>query len=133
MKKILVGYTGTVHGDKTILEIAKKHALAFEAALIIVTSIESVEEQSMDEMKGLEKHLEYVRENMKKAGVTCATRILVRTLNPGEDIVAFAKEEKVDEIMIGIEKKSKVGKLLFGSNAQYVVLEAPCPVVCVRA
>jgi len=133
MKKILVGYTGSVSGDKTILEIAKQRALAFKAALIIVTSIEHVKENSMDEMDGIEKHMEYVKDNMKKAGVTCATRILVRSLNPGEDIVAFAKEENVDEIIIGIEKKSKVGKLLFGSNAQHVVLEAPCPVVCVRA
>jgi nucleotide-binding universal stress UspA family protein len=38
----------------------------------------------------------------------------------------------VDEIIIGIEKRSKVGKLLFGSNAQYIILEAPCPVVSVK-
>ncbi len=38
----------------------------------------------------------------------------------------------MDEIIIGIEKKSKVGKLFFGSNAQYIILESPCPVVSVK-
>jgi nucleotide-binding universal stress UspA family protein len=39
---------------------------------------------------------------------------------------------KIDLIFLGIVKKSKVGKLLFGSTAQYVILHAPCPVVTVQ-
>jgi len=46
--------------------------------------------------------------------------------------VEFAADKKVDEIIIGIEKKSKVGKLLFGSNAQYIILQSACPVVSVK-
>jgi nucleotide-binding universal stress UspA family protein len=57
---------------------------------------------------------------------------LIRGIAPGEDIVEFANDQKIDEIFIGIVKKSKVGKLLFGSNAQYIILEAPCPVVSVK-
>ena len=37
-----------------------------------------------------------------------------------------------DEIIIGLQRKSKVGKLLFGSTAQYIIMNAPCPVVTVR-
>ncbi len=66
---------------------------------------------------------------MKTEGIACETHVLVRGLTPGEDIVDFAKDHKMDEIIIGIEKKSKVGKLFFGSNAQYIILESPCPVV----
>jgi nucleotide-binding universal stress UspA family protein len=35
-------------------------------------------------------------------------------------------------VIIGIVKKSKVGKILFGSTAQYLILNAPCPVLTVR-
>jgi nucleotide-binding universal stress UspA family protein len=38
----------------------------------------------------------------------------------------------MEEIIIGVRRRSKVGKLLFGSTAQYVILKAPCPVVSVR-
>ncbi|MGD9225851.1 MAG: universal stress protein [Desulfobacterales bacterium] len=47
-------------------------------------------------------------------------------------MVQFAKDNGVDMIYIGIKKTSKVGKFMFGSNAQYVLLNAPCPVVAVR-
>jgi nucleotide-binding universal stress UspA family protein len=53
-------------------------------------------------------------------------------MTPGEDLVDYAGENGIDEIIIGIKRRSKVGKLLFGSNAQYVILKAPCPVVTVK-
>jgi len=39
---------------------------------------------------------------------------------------------KIGEIIIGVRKRSKVGKLLLGSTAQYVVLHAPCPVITIK-
>jgi len=50
----------------------------------------------------------------------------------GEDLVNHAKDKDIDEIIIGVRRRSKVGKLVFGSTAQYVILEAPCPVVAVK-
>jgi nucleotide-binding universal stress UspA family protein len=58
--------------------------------------------------------------------------LLIRGLAPGEDILEFAKESNVDEIIVGVKRRSKVGKLLMGSTAQYVILQAPCPVVTVK-
>jgi len=57
---------------------------------------------------------------------------LISGLDFGEDIVEFAEQNKADEIIIGIRRKSKVGKLIFGSTAQYVILNASCPVVSVK-
>jgi nucleotide-binding universal stress UspA family protein len=132
MKKILVGYTGRLYGDKMILEVAKEHAKAFDASLIIASSIGSITERNMVEVEEMKNHLAYVKDTMVNAGISCETRVFVRGVTPGEDLVDFARDENVDEIIIGIENKSKVGKLLFGSNAQYIILEAPCPVVCVK-
>ena len=53
-------------------------------------------------------------------------------MEPGEDIVGFAKDNGADEIIIGVKSRSKVGKLLFGSTAQAVILQAHCPVVTVK-
>ena len=53
-------------------------------------------------------------------------------MEAGEDIVAFANEKQVDEIIIGVKSRSNLRKLLFGSTAQTVILEADCPVVTVR-
>ncbi len=130
--KILVAYVGGLEVDNAVLELAKKHAKAFNASLYVASSMERVSERERKDLDKVEKQLEYVKETLKKDGIECETHVLVRGLTPGEDIVEFAVDKKVDEIIIGIEKKSKVGKLLFGSNAQYIILESPCPVVSVK-
>ncbi len=130
--KILVAYVGGLDVDKAVLDVARKHAKAFNATLYVASSMERVSEKERPDLDKIEKQLDYVKETMKSEGIACETHILVRGLTPGEDIVDFAKDHKMDEIIIGIEKKSKVGKLFFGSNAQYIILEAPCPVVSVK-
>ena len=130
--KILVAYVGGLDVDQAVLEVAKKHAKAFNASLYVASSMERVSERERRDLDKVEKHLAYVKETMDAEGIECETHILVRGLTPGEDIVEFAEDQKVDEIIIGIEKKSKVGKLLFGSNAQYIILQSSCPVVSVK-
>jgi nucleotide-binding universal stress UspA family protein len=58
--------------------------------------------------------------------------LLIRGIAPGDDLVNFAKETQADEIIIGVKNRTKVGKLLLGSTAQAVVLNAPCPVVTMK-
>lgn len=130
--KILVAYVGGLDVDQALLEVAKKHAKAFNASLYIASSMERVSEKERRDLDKVEKQLAYVKEMMDAEGIECETHILVRGLTPGEDIVEFAADKKVDEIILGIEKKSKVGKLLFGSNAQYIILQSSCPVVSVK-
>lgn len=132
MMKILVAYVGGLDADTAVLEVAKKHAKAFNATLYIASSMERVSEKEQMNLQKVEKQLAYVKETLDAEGIACETHILVRGLTPGEDIVEFAVDRKMDEIIIGIEKTSKVGKLLFGSNAQYIILESPCPVVSVK-
>ncbi|MEE9913648.1 MAG: universal stress protein [Deltaproteobacteria bacterium] len=130
--KILVAYVGGLDVDNSVLDVAKKHAKAFNATLFVASSMERVSEREQLNLEKVEKQLAYVKETLEAEGIACETHILVRGLTPGEDIVEFAIDKKMDEVIIGIEKKSKVGKLLFGSNAQYIILESPCPVVSVK-
>jgi nucleotide-binding universal stress UspA family protein len=47
-------------------------------------------------------------------------------------MVQFAREIQADLVVIGVKKRSRVNKLMFGSNAQFVILEAACPVLSVK-
>jgi len=79
-----------------------------------------------------EKNLEYERDLLRNKKIPCNSVLSVRGLQAGEDLVKLADENKIDEIVIGVRRRSKVGKLIFGSTAQYVILNAPCPVVTVK-
>jgi nucleotide-binding universal stress UspA family protein len=84
------------------------------------------------EIEEAERGLEYVQSLFEDGGIECNTHLLIRGLSPGEDLVEFANENKIDQIVVGVKRRSKVGKLLLGSTAQYVILQAQCPVVTVK-
>jgi nucleotide-binding universal stress UspA family protein len=129
--KIVVGYDGS-GAAKNALDLAKKHARAFGAKVYIMTSMVKGTERHLEDIGKAERDLDGIKAFFEKEKVPCEVHLLIRGLSPGEDLVQFAKEHKIDEIIVGIEKKSKIGKFVFGSNAQYVILEAPCPVVTVK-
>ena len=129
--RILVGYDGSTSA-KEALKLARKHALAFKSSVDIVTSMEKGTEQEQQAIEDAERGLEWAKTMFTDKGLDCRTHLLIRGLAPGEDILEFAKESKVDEIIVGVKRRSKVGKLLMGSTAQYVILQAPCPVVTVK-
>ncbi len=129
--KILVGFDGS-NSAKDALALAKKHAAAFDATVIIVSSLTGGSVTHAVEVEHATENLESAKKMFDEDGIQCETKLLVRGMTPGEDIVDYAKENAIDEIIIGIKRRSKVGKLLFGSNAQYIIIKAPCPVVTVK-
>ena len=50
-----------------------------------------------------------------------------------EALVELAEQRTADMIVIGLRRRSPVGKLVLGSNAQRILLDASCPVLAVKA
>ncbi|MFW2366363.1 MAG: universal stress protein [Desulforhopalus sp.] len=129
--KILVGYCGKEE-EKNLLEHAVKHAKAFDGRILLATSMRGGEEVELKEFSLAERKLEKAKEFIEQQGVKVEAELLVRGLSAGEDLVQFAKEVDVEEIIIGVRSRSKVGKLIFGSTAQFIILHADCPVLAVK-
>jgi nucleotide-binding universal stress UspA family protein len=128
--KILVGYDGTTQA-KLALEVAKKHAQAFKAEVYVVKSLTG-EGETTEQIKQAQEELEYTKQFFSESGIPVETHLLIRGFSPGEDLVKFALEHDMDEIVVGVKKTSVVGKTLFGSNARHVILNAHCPVVSAK-
>ncbi len=70
---------------------------------------------------------------LEEKGLEHEIRSLVRGNDPAEDLIAVAEAESADFIVIGLRRRSPVGKLILGSNAQRILLDAGCPVLAVKA
>ena len=130
--KIVVGYDGS-NAAKDALRLARTHGKAFDnAGVFVLRSISGRSSEDAEDIKDAEGDLEYAEKLFKEAGIPCETHLLVRGLSAAEDIIQFAEDNKADEIIVGVRRRSRVGKALFGSTARRVIMEAPCPVVTVR-
>lgn len=67
------------------------------------------------------------------AGVRYEVRSPRAGREPAEDIIAVARELSAALIVIGLRRRTPVGKLILGSNAQRILLDASCPVLAVKA
>ena len=128
--KILVGYDGS-DAAKKALKLARGHAKAIGVEVLHVLHAK-VTDMPAKQHKLDEQELDDVRSAVEKEGCRCETHLLIRNMEPGPHLVDFAKKQAIDAIFIGVRMRSRVGKLIMGSTAQHVILEAPCPVVTVK-
>jgi nucleotide-binding universal stress UspA family protein len=129
---IVVGYVPKPEG-RAALRRAAEEAKLRGARLIVINSNRGGRDLDAEENLRYEKELAEVREQLDRAGIQHEVRQLVRGLEPAEDLIAVAEEETADFIVIGLRRRSPVGKLILGSNAQRILLDAPCPVLAVKA
>jgi nucleotide-binding universal stress UspA family protein len=131
MGVIVVGYVPKPEGEAA-LRLAAEEAQLRGASLVVVSSHRGRDLNDEESVRS-EAHLDAVREQLAMAGIEHEVRHLVRGLDPAEDLVSVAEEVSADIIIIGLRRRSPVGKLILGSNAQRVLLDAPCPVLAVKA
>lgn len=129
--KIVVGYDMTDPAEKALTK-AIEYAKDLKATLVLIASLVGGTKEDVEEINAYEKGLRLAHQRATSSGVTCEKHLLMRGNHPGEDLVGYAKETSADLIVIGIKKRSKVGKLMFGSTAQYVILACECPVLAVK-
>lgn len=129
--KILIGYDGSQESRKA-LDIVKQYARILSAEAYVLTVVEGGAHAVRDVYQKAEEDLTFAKNSIAAEGIRCNAKLSAQGLEPGEDLLQFAAENAIDLIIIGIQKRSKVGKLLFGSNAQYVILNADCPVLTVK-
>jgi nucleotide-binding universal stress UspA family protein len=132
MASIVVGYVPKPEG-RAALRRATEEARLRDARLVVVNSHRGGREFDSDDAMETETQLQEVRDQLGGAGVEHEIRQLVRGMDPAEDLIAVAAEVAAEFIVIGLRRRTPVGKLILGSNAQRVLLDAPCPVLAVKA
>ena len=130
--KLIVGYKSGTNQAENLLELALKRAQLFNATVLIVTIMAEGMQKDQELITETEAGLERAGSHFDRKKIPCETHLLIRGIDPADDLVTFAKETQAAEIIIGVKNRTRVGKLLLGSMAQAVILNAPCPVVSIK-
>ncbi|MFD1507147.1 universal stress protein [Georgenia yuyongxinii] len=127
---IVVGYTTRPEG-RAALERAIVEAKAHEEDLVVLNVSEG--DGVRDPLLASETDLDEVRGLLSHAGVEGKVRQLVRGKDAAEEIDSIATEVDASLVIIGLRKRTPVGKLVLGSNSQRILLTVDAPVLAVKA
>ena len=131
MGTVVVGYVPKAEGEAA-LSRAIDEAKLRGTKLVVVNSHRGGQEFDGEAARRAEADLEAVRTRLEESGVAYDIRQLVRGFEPAEDLISIAEANSAELIVIGLRRRSPVGKLILGSNAQRILLDAHCPVLAVK-
>ncbi len=128
---IVVGFIPSAEG-RAALERAIEEAATRGARLVLVNSSRGGNIGTVEEAIENREELERIATELSAAGVDHEVRELVLGNSPAEDVLRVAEELSAELIVIGLRRRSRVGKLVLGSNSQDILLGADCPVLAVK-
>lgn len=128
---VVVGFIRSPEG-RAALDRSIEEARLREARLVIVNSSTGGHHESDEELIANREEFERIGKELTAMGVEHEVQELVRGNTPAEDLVNVANQTGANLIVIGLRRRSPVGKLLLGSNAQDVLLTADCAVLAVK-
>jgi nucleotide-binding universal stress UspA family protein len=127
---IVVGFSATAPG-RAALTAAVDEAARRQEPLLVLNS--SRGDSFADPRYAQQSDWDWVKATLDEAGVDFSVRQEMRGREPAEEILEVLDEVGASLCVIGIRKRTSVGKMLLGSNANRILMESPCPVLSVRA
>lgn len=128
-RTVVVGVVANPRGTAA-LQHAVEEAHRRGARLIVVNS--SRGDALVDEDVLFGDRLRQLHDELTVSGLPFEVRQPVRGLDVAEELAAVVEETGAELVVIGLRRRSAVGKLLTGSAAQRILLEVDCPVLAVK-
>jgi nucleotide-binding universal stress UspA family protein len=128
---VVVGFIRSPEGQAAVAA-AVEEARRRQGPLVVVHSYRGGREDAetvFEDRSALEK----LEEQLTGEGIDVRVEVYARGNDPADDLIEVAEREDAALIVIGLRRRSPVGKLLLGSNAQWILLRAECPVLAVKA
>ena len=127
---ILVAYVPRPEGRAALdkgIEIATRR----NERLVVINAGPGGRQDDPNIVNGYE--VERVEERLATLSIKAEFRQFVRGKSAIDEIEELVAALQVSVLVIGLRKRSPVGKLLLGSMAQEILLNVECPVLAVKA
>lgn len=129
---IIVGYLPTPEGQAALSHAAQEAILRRQPLILVDISHHDARHGEPLDAAALPAEVDEIRERLDTAQL--ALRVHPPAgLEPSDELIRAAQETDAELIVVGLRHRTAVGKLLLGSYAQRVLLEADCPVLSVKA
>jgi nucleotide-binding universal stress UspA family protein len=127
---IVVGYVPSPEGNAA-LNRAIGEARKSNQKLVVVNS--SKGDALVDNRYAGQPEMDDIGKRLARESVEHVILHPVRGQDATTEVLNAAEAHHADLIVIGLRRRSPVGKLFLGSTAQRILLEAECPVLAVKA
>jgi nucleotide-binding universal stress UspA family protein len=125
---VVIGYIPNAHGEAA-LEAGIEEARRRSTGVLVVNATKGdslidskyVSESGWADLRARLDQLDVLHEVRQAIGPDIA-----------DELLDAVRDVDADALVIGIRHRSAVGKMLMGSVAQRVLLDAPCPVIAVK-
>lgn len=127
---ILVAYAPRPEGRAALdkgIEIAKRR----QEALLVVNAGPGGQQEDASLAPGFE--VEKLEEFLSTQEISAEFKQFVRGKSAVDEINELVESRDISVLVIGLRKRTAVGKLLLGSVAQELLMTVSCPVLCVKA
>lgn len=131
MPTVVLGFVPKPEGEAALTASIAEAQLR-RADLVVVNSHRPHHGDAAAQDK-LQAELDDVRTKVEGEGISVDVRQPGSGLDAAEDLLAVAEDVDADLIVIGLRRRTPVGKLILGSNAQRILLDASCPVLAVKS
>jgi nucleotide-binding universal stress UspA family protein len=128
MTTIVVGWTPDEYGEAALARAVEEAKLR-EGRIVVVNATRG--DALVDERYADNDQLARLSQELAETGVTVDVRRSMGA-DVGDQVLEVADEVSADLIVIGLRRRSPVGKLLMGSVAQRILLGAECAVTAVK-
>jgi nucleotide-binding universal stress UspA family protein len=127
-KNVVAAYSADDYG-RAAVEYAESIARGSGARLVVVNATRG--DSYVDDRYAHEDEITALRDRLVADGLEVEIR---RDVVPdvADAVLEAAEQTSADMIVVGVRHRTPVGKLLLGSVAQRVILDAPCPVLAVK-
>jgi nucleotide-binding universal stress UspA family protein len=127
---VLLAYIRTPEGDAALAAAIDEARRRGTGAVVVNVTRPAAE---VDSPVSAEQNLDAVAARFAEAGVPVEVRQLEAGINPADGVIAVATEIGPDLVVIGLRRRTAVGKLIVGSTSQRILLGVDAPVLAAKA